>query len=185
MTKLTAKQAAFCREYIVDCNGTQAAIRAGFSERTAQEQASQMLALPHIDAEVARLQADIASAANITVATLLIEAEQARTVAKDGKNASAMVAATTLKARLCGLLIDRVEDIVEREKLAADRARIGEVRKAGQLLADAAKSLDLPERAAGPDCRRLGRASIDNAGGLHAVACKQDGRQCKLVFQKM
>jgi hypothetical protein len=36
---------------------------------------------------------------------------------------------------------------LEREKLAADRARIGEVRKAGQLLADAAKSLDLPERA--------------------------------------
>jgi phage terminase small subunit len=29
MAKLTAKQAAFCREYVVDCNGTQAAIRAG------------------------------------------------------------------------------------------------------------------------------------------------------------
>lgn len=106
-----------------------------------------MLALPHIDAEVARLQADIASAANITVQSLLIEAEQARTVAKEDGNGSAMVAATTLKARLCGLLIDRVEDIVQRVKLAADRARIGEVRKAGQWLADAAKSLDLPERA--------------------------------------
>jgi len=147
MANLTAKQAAFCREYVVDSNGTQAAIRAGYSERTANEQASQMLALNHIDAEVKRLQEEIASANNVTVATLLIEAEQARAVAKKGKNASAMVAATTLKARLCGLLIDRVEDMVEREKLAADRARIGEVKKAGQLLADAAKSLDLPERA--------------------------------------
>jgi len=53
--RVTHKQATFCREYIVDCNGTQAAIRAGFSERTAQEQASQMLALPHIEAEVRRL----------------------------------------------------------------------------------------------------------------------------------
>jgi phage terminase small subunit len=70
MANLTAKQAAFCREYIVDCNGTQAAIRAGSSERTAQEQAAQMLAKPHIDAEVARLQAEVASAAKITVQTL-------------------------------------------------------------------------------------------------------------------
>lgn len=147
MRNLTAKQASFCREYIVDCNGTQAAIRAGYSERTANEQASQMLALPHVDAEVRRLQEELASANNITVASLLIEAEQARAVAKEGKNASAMVAATTLKARLTGLLIDRVEDMVEREKLAADRARIGEVKKAGQLLSEAAVSLDLPERA--------------------------------------
>jgi phage terminase small subunit len=147
MSKLTAKQAAFCREYIVDCNGTQAAIRAGFSERTAQEQSSQMLALDHIDAEVRRLQEELAAANNVTVATLLIEAEQARAIAKTAKNASAMVAATTLKARLCGLLVDRIEDMVAREKLAAERESIGEVRKAGQLLADAAKSLDLPERA--------------------------------------
>jgi chromosomal replication initiation ATPase DnaA len=72
---------------------------------------------------------------------------RARAIAKTAKNASAMVAATTLKARLCGLLVDRIEDMVAREKLAAERESIGEVRKAGQLLAEAAKSLDLPERA--------------------------------------
>ena len=147
MSRLTAKQAAFCREYIVDCNGTQAAIRAGYSERTANEQASQMMALDHVDAEVRRLQEELAAATNVTVATLLIEAEQARAIAKTAKNASAMVAATTLKARLCGLLVDRIEDMVARAKLAAERESIGEVRKAGQLLADAAVSLDLPERA--------------------------------------
>lgn len=40
----TPKQAAFIREYLVDRNGTQAAIRAGYSERTANEQASRLLA---------------------------------------------------------------------------------------------------------------------------------------------
>jgi hypothetical protein len=55
-----------------------------------------MLALPHIDAEVKRMQEEIASANNITVAALLIEAEQARAVAKDGKNASAIVYADDL-----------------------------------------------------------------------------------------
>lgn len=33
--KLTARQEKFCQEYIVDLNGTQAAIRAGYSAKTA------------------------------------------------------------------------------------------------------------------------------------------------------
>jgi phage terminase small subunit len=41
--KLTLKQEMFCREYLVDLNGTQAAIRAGYSEDTAKEIASQNL----------------------------------------------------------------------------------------------------------------------------------------------
>ena len=41
---LTAKQATFVREYLTDLNGTQTAIRAGYSARTANEQAAQLLA---------------------------------------------------------------------------------------------------------------------------------------------
>lgn len=41
MNELTDKQKAFCREYLKDFNGTQAAIRAGYSEDTAKEIASQ------------------------------------------------------------------------------------------------------------------------------------------------
>lgn len=41
---LTDKQEAFCREYLIDLNGTQAAIRAGYSEKTANEQAARLLA---------------------------------------------------------------------------------------------------------------------------------------------
>lgn len=44
MSELTPKQAMFVREYLVDLNGTQAAIRAGYSEKTANEQASRLLA---------------------------------------------------------------------------------------------------------------------------------------------
>lgn len=42
-SKLTEKQIRFCQEYIIDLNGTQAAIRAGYSEDSAQEIASQNL----------------------------------------------------------------------------------------------------------------------------------------------
>jgi phage terminase small subunit len=33
---LTDKQGMFCREYLIDLNATQAAIRAGYSEKTAR-----------------------------------------------------------------------------------------------------------------------------------------------------
>lgn len=41
---LNEKQKQFCNEYIIDFNGTQAAIRAGYSKKTANEQAAQLLA---------------------------------------------------------------------------------------------------------------------------------------------
>lgn len=43
-TKLTPKQLMFVKEYLVDLNGTQAAIRAGYSPKTANEQAARLLA---------------------------------------------------------------------------------------------------------------------------------------------
>lgn len=40
---LTEKQKRFCDEYLVDLNATQAAIRAGYSEKTAKQIAQQNL----------------------------------------------------------------------------------------------------------------------------------------------
>lgn len=41
---LTAKQSLFVKEYLVDLNATQAAIRTGYSEKTANEQGARLLA---------------------------------------------------------------------------------------------------------------------------------------------
>ena len=43
MAKMTARQQRFCDEYLIDLNATQAAIRAGYSEKRASEQAYQLL----------------------------------------------------------------------------------------------------------------------------------------------
>ena len=43
MGKLTPRQSMFVKEYLVDLNATQAAIRAGYSPRTAQEQSARLL----------------------------------------------------------------------------------------------------------------------------------------------
>lgn len=48
MSKLTPRQEAFIKEYLVDLNGTQAAIRAGYKTIGAHVQASQLLSLPKV-----------------------------------------------------------------------------------------------------------------------------------------
>lgn len=53
---LTAKQRAFVDEYMIDLNGTQAAIRAGYSERTANRIAAENLSKPVISAAIAAAQ---------------------------------------------------------------------------------------------------------------------------------
>ncbi|MDX7992880.1 terminase small subunit [Xenorhabdus littoralis] len=55
---LTDKQEMFCREYLVDLNATQAAIRAGYSESTAAAQASRLLINVNIQSRIAELKAE-------------------------------------------------------------------------------------------------------------------------------
>lgn len=50
--KLTDKQRAFVLEYLKDKNATQAAIRAGYSPKTAQEQSSRLLSNVMVRAEI-------------------------------------------------------------------------------------------------------------------------------------
>lgn len=53
--ELNEKQKMFCKEYIVDFNATQAAIRAGYSKRTARSQACEHLTKPNIQQEISKL----------------------------------------------------------------------------------------------------------------------------------
>ena len=58
MDKLTAKQQRFIEEYLVDLNATQAAIRAGYSARTANEQAARLLAKASVSQAIASAKAE-------------------------------------------------------------------------------------------------------------------------------
>ena len=57
--KLTAKQRRFVDEYLVDFNVTQAAIRAGYSKRSAHVTGAETLRNPKVAAEIARRQRDL------------------------------------------------------------------------------------------------------------------------------
>lgn len=58
MAKLTDKQELFAREYLKDLNATQAAIRAGYSEKTAQVQSSRLLSNAMVQDRIASLKGE-------------------------------------------------------------------------------------------------------------------------------
>lgn len=60
--KLTQKQQRFVDEYIISGNATQAAIKAGYSKKTAKQMGTENLAKPIIKAELDRRNAEIKSA---------------------------------------------------------------------------------------------------------------------------
>lgn len=59
--KLTQKQQRFVDEYIISGNATQAAIKAGYSKRTARKIGQENLTKPDIKTEIARRNAEIQS----------------------------------------------------------------------------------------------------------------------------
>jgi len=52
LAKLTAKQRRFCEEYLIDLNATQAAIRAGYSPKTARFIDNENLTKPYIQRRI-------------------------------------------------------------------------------------------------------------------------------------
>lgn len=65
-TGLTLKQQRFVAEYLKDLNGKQAAIRSGYSQKTAESQASRLLSNANVAAAVAAGQAKTAEKLEVT-----------------------------------------------------------------------------------------------------------------------
>ena len=106
---LTEKQERFAQEYVVDCNATQAAIRAGYAPNAAQEQSSRLLSKAIVKARVRELQEKVAErtakTAEDVIRGLWREAEQTGV----GASHSARVSAYGLLAKHFGLLVERHE----------------------------------------------------------------------------
>ena len=73
MKKLTPKQQRFVAEYLIDMNATQAAIRAGYSEKTAQEIGAQNLSKLMVATAIAEAQAARSERTEITQDRVLKE----------------------------------------------------------------------------------------------------------------
>lgn len=70
---LSPKQARFVEEYLIDLNATQAAIRAGYSEKTAGSIGSENLQKPEIELAIAEARAKLSQKTGITAEKVLAE----------------------------------------------------------------------------------------------------------------
>jgi Terminase small subunit len=95
---LTPKQEMFCRQYVVDFNGQQAAIRAGYSPRTARSQASRLLTYANVQRRITELRDELHEKLDKTAGDVLAE------VAKVGFVGSTRVVTTADKLRALDML---------------------------------------------------------------------------------
>lgn len=106
---LTNKQQRFVEEYSVDSNATQAAIRAGYSERTAEVQGHQLLNKTLVFAAIQEQRRIVSEAVNITAEDVLkIFAREADAGDKSEPN-SARVRAAELLGKSLGMFVERQE----------------------------------------------------------------------------
>ena len=71
---LNTRQKQFCHEYVKDMNGSQSAIRAGYSSKGASVTASKLLVHPNVKPYLADLMEERAREANIDALWVLTEA---------------------------------------------------------------------------------------------------------------
>ncbi len=105
MADLTPKQARFVEEYMVDLNATQAAIRAGYSEKTAHAIGRENIHKPTIASAIAIAQYKIAERTEITTDMVL----QGLLKETGGKNQAARISAWSWIGRHLAMFTDKVQ----------------------------------------------------------------------------
>lgn len=75
-SRLTPKQAAFVREYMIDLNATQAAIRAGYKAKTAYQTGAENLRKPQIQKAIQEQRKAAEEKCTVTVEWILSQIAQ-------------------------------------------------------------------------------------------------------------
>ena len=109
MTKLTDKQDLFCKEYLLDLNATQSAIRAGYSEKTAQQIGSENLSKPVIQETIKEYMAKRADKLDLTAEGVLQDIIDTRTEAAQDNRLSERLKANELLGKHLKLFTDKVD----------------------------------------------------------------------------
>lgn len=105
---LTPKQERFVDEYMIDLNATQAALRAGYSEKTSYSIGQENLKKPEISKEIEKRQQKHAEKAEMTVEWVL---QQYRDIILHTKEAEPNTARGALDsvAKHLGMFKERIE----------------------------------------------------------------------------
>jgi phage terminase small subunit len=123
---LTEKESAFVREYLVDKNATQAAIRAGYAPRSAPQHGHDMLRRPVIKTALAKALKDQAARTLITADKVLLDIQAIGDRALRAGEFPSAIRSRELLGKHYKLFTDRLEikDTTPRaDRLAAARRR--------------------------------------------------------------
>ena len=104
---LNPRQDRFVDEYLLDGNGTQAAIRAGYSPKTAYSIASENLRKPDIQQAIAERQRQLAEKRQWDRERVVAEAEENLAGAREAKQFGSANGALELIGRVTGLLNEK------------------------------------------------------------------------------
>ena len=99
---MKALHARFVQEYLVDRNGAAAAVRAGYSKRTARQQAYELLTRPDVAEAVRHGEAEIAAKAHVTREAVLHGFQEAIELGRSRSDPAAMIAGWREIAKMCG-----------------------------------------------------------------------------------
>jgi len=111
----TPKQKRFVEEYLIDFNGAQAAIRAGYSKKGADVQASQLLVIPKIAKAVEEGKKRLSIKSERDALWVVRQAERiymrGTKILKSGhmRDAKAAVKSLEIIAKHLGMFVERVE----------------------------------------------------------------------------
>ena len=109
MAKLTPKQQLFVDEYLIDLNATQAAIRAGYSLKTAEQQGFQLLKKTSVSEAIEQAQQERQKRTLVTqddvIRGLLTEAEWQG----EGSSHSARVSAWAHLGKHLNMFTDKID----------------------------------------------------------------------------
>ncbi len=106
---MTAKQARFVDEYLVDANGTQAAIRAGYGAAGARVAAHRLLTNVAISSAIEARQRVDATRLSVDRDRVLAGLLEAVEMAREQRNPAGMVAGLREIGKLMGFYTDRVK----------------------------------------------------------------------------
>ena len=107
--KLTDKQQAFVAEFLVDLNATQAAIRAGYSEKTAYSQGQRLLKNVEVDAAIKAAQAERAEKTQRTALDVLKDIQDVSKEARDGGDLKTALKGYELEGKHLGMFTEKHE----------------------------------------------------------------------------
>lgn len=129
---ISPKQHRFIEEFLLDRCGTQAAIRAGYSARSAREIAHRLLTKDHIRRAVALRAAHQAAELKITREQVMRSLVVAYEVAKAKQDAGSMVRAAAELGKMCGFY----DPPAEEEPPPCDDGALGDAQAVIEAMSD-------------------------------------------------